>query len=133
MIGRGLNGSAVQYVTMLSPVALATPGSTTAYDLREATHGTVVVTANSADLAVHVQRSGTSDGTFQGFGASLQSVASKTAVRSFAMNSSAIFYRVAYTNANLGSIISTIHLLTQGNRTVPVTQLTGTVVSSDVA
>lgn len=132
MIGRGLSGSEIQYVNVLSPVALATPGSSTAYNLANATFGTVVVQANSADLTVHVQRSATSNGTFQGFGCSLVSVASKTAVRSWAANSSAVWYRAAYTNSDLGSIIATITLVGQGERVTPVEQLNGTVVSSTV-
>lgn len=128
----GLNGSAIYHGLALSNVALATPGSTTPQDLANYGWLNVVISANSADLSVYIQRSATSNGTFAGTGLSIPSVASGLAVRGMPLESSATWYRAAYTNGNAGSITASIMFEAAGARRVPLTQNSTTTVYSDV-
>lgn len=128
----GLNGSAILHALALSPVALATAGSTTASNLANFGWLTTTVAANSAALSVYVQRSATSNGTFN-TALSLTSVASGLAVRSMPLESSAVFYRVAYNNGDAGSVIAAIQFQAAGARRVPVTQTNATVYSDVIA
>lgn len=118
----GLNGSAIYHGIALSPVALATPGSTTPQDLSNYGWLNVVVAADSADLQVYIQRSATSNGTFSGTGLSIPSTASGLSVRGMPLESSAPWVRAAYTNQDEGSIIATIVFEAAGARRVPITQ-----------
>lgn len=131
-MGRGLSGSEVAYITALSPTAIGAAGSSDPFDLSNFTWGTVKVTCDSANLVVNVARSATSNGTFAQIGASLQSVASKTVVRSFTMDSSAVWYLVSYDNGNAGSITPDITLIAQGARRTPIEQDSNTSVISSV-
>ena len=135
MIGRGLNGSAIKYVQALSVVDTVNyAGEGAAIDCRDFQHGTLVVFATkAAGTTASVLRSATSDGTFSDIGASVAGVASGLAVRSFAMNSSAVWYKVGYRGPTSGSGGMAIGLVLQGARNVPVNQHSDTTVSSDVA
>src|SRR3990167_7168286 len=107
-IGRGLSGSQTYRVQALSPVALATPGSTTPVNYGEFGWGTLIAIANSAAYRINVERSATSNGTFAQIGCSLTTTASEASQRSFTMESSAIWYRVSYDNNDQGSVIAAI-------------------------
>ena len=134
-------GSEIKYITALSAAtsyvttsAVTGPSNFAGYEW-----GTVVISLGSAPnapgLLVNVQRSGTSDGTFAAFGASIAaaSVGSRTTlVRSFLLNSSATWYRVLYDN-NAGNWNGTILIALAGARRAPVgTQDTHTTRYSDV-
>lgn len=135
----GKNGSAIKYLTALSPVALAVAGSTGVSNLAGFEFGTLIVSTGSAasgtGYVVNVMRSGTSNGTFASFGASLAISVKRgegTYVRSFTMDSSAVWHRVSYDNNNGGSVTAAILLALDGARSVPVNQEADVVVSSDV-
>lgn len=130
-LGRGLSGSQVKYATGLSYLAVAAAGSGGASDFRDFGFGTVIVAANSANLTVNVERSTASNGTFGQFGASLTSVASGLAVRSFKMGSPN-WIKVSYDNTNLGSITAVIILEMQEGRYQPVDQEDNVTVYSTV-
>lgn len=133
MINRGLNGSAIQYISALSPTTFAAAGSTNAFQLQDVKHLTVGVFANSADAVVNVERSATSNGTFAQVGLSIQSQASGLVVRSMPLNSSATWYKASYDNGNAGSVTATIMFVGQGMRNVPINQDSNTTVLSDIA
>lgn len=134
-LGRGLTGSEIKYVAALSPVALATAGSGTAIDLSGFEFGTLLVSLGSAGDAAanefHVLRSATSDGTFNGFGASVGAVPSGSMVaRSFTIGSQ-IWHKVYYTNG-AGSMQAAVIIAAQGARATPVNQDSKTTVYSTV-
>ena len=123
---KGLDTSAVKYINALVPAAISAAGTTTAVDLSDFTYGTVLGTAGStgaAAITVNVQRSGTSNGTFASIGCSMVlNVKDKTKVRSFTANSSAVWYKLAYTALGGGSPIVALYLIGQGARKAPITQ-----------
>jgi hypothetical protein len=127
---KGLDTSAVKYVQCLVPAARSTGGSTQAVDYSNFTFGTVLATCGStgaAAITVSVLRSATSNGTFNGIGASLNlSAASKTHVRSFTANSSAVWYKLYLTHVGGGSPIVSAYLIQQGGREAPIDQDTNT-------
>jgi hypothetical protein len=134
MIGRGLDGSAVKYLTAVSGVNLSVGGSTGPSDLGEFETATVIFACESADGTVKVERSATSDGTFGLFGCSVPGTASGTSIRSFATGTSARWHRLQYSNEDAGSMIVSVTLVGQGARFVPIsTQDTQTNVYSFVA
>lgn len=125
---KGLDTSAIKYVQAIVPAAISAQASSQAVDFRDFTFGTVLGTVGSANgsIAVSVLRSATSNGTFQPIGCSLNfTAASKTQVRSFTANSSAVWYRLWYTHT-LGSPIVALYLIGQGGRKAPITQDTNT-------
>lgn len=128
MLGRGLTGSEIGYFGMASPVAIGAAGSSNPVDLSNYGFATLAVHAGSVNTgaAVYVQRSATSGGTFDGFGASvgLNSGGQYKTV-SFPTKSSAVWYRVAYTNGT-GSAILAVSLHAQEARTTPITQPSNT-------
>ena len=128
---KGLDGSAVKYITALSPTAISAAASTAAHDLSNFTFGTVVVSTGStgaAALVLNVQRSSASNGTFQPFGASVTAaVLGKSQVRSFAVNTSAVWHRVHYTATGGGSPAMSIVLIGSGGREAPIDQDSNTV------
>ena len=128
---KGLDGSAVKYITALSPTAISAAASTAAHDLSNFTFGTVVVSTGStgaAALVMNVQRSSASNGTFQPFGASVTAgVLGKTQVRSFTVNTSAVWHRVHYTAVGGGSPAISIVLIGSGGREAPIDQDSNTV------
>ena len=140
---QGKSGSAIKYITAVSPGASLVaasqatgPSNFTGYEW-----ATVIVSLgcppNTAGggLIVNLQRSGTSNGTFANWGASLpgQSTGSRqTGVRSFALTSSATWYRVQY-ESNSGNWNGAILVALSHARSHPIpTQDTHTTVSSDV-
>lgn len=126
-------GSEVKYIQGLSPVAIAAAGSGAAFNAGAYTNATMLVSANSADLTVNLQRSSTSNGTFANWGASVPGTASGLSVRSFVLNSSNVWYKVAYDNNNAGSVIPSIVIALQGAERTPIpTQDTSTTVYSTV-
>jgi hypothetical protein len=133
MIGRGLDGSAIQYISALSPVNLSVGGSSAPFDLSEFQQGTVLLHCVSADGTAHVLRSATSDGTFGAFGCSVPGDASGLSVRSFGVNTSNIWHKIQYSNEDAGSMLTSIILVAQGARFVPITKPTNTTVYSYVA
>ena len=134
-----INGSVVRIINALSGVAIAAAGSSNAVDLAGYEGAMLIVSVGSAPatagLLVSVQRSATSNGTFQPFGASLPGMLTnnKVATRSFAVNTSATWHKVFYDNSNAGSTISTIELIAFNARYEPVvTQESNVTVYSDV-
>lgn len=134
---KGLDTSAIKYVQGIVPAAISAAASTQAVDLSNFTFGTVLGTAGStgaAAVAVNVLRSATSNGTFQPIGCSITlSIASKTQVRSFTANSSAVWYRLHYTAAGAGSPILALYLIGQGVREAPIDQDSNTTSYSVIA
>ena len=137
----GENGSAISYFVALSGTNLAAAGSTNASNFAGYELGTILLATASAPsaqgLVVNVLRSGTSNGTFAGFGASVGANGPinvhKLFVRSFALDSSACWYKASYDNNNVGSAgITTIVFALQEARNVPITQNTNTVTYSDI-
>lgn len=132
MRGDILNGSAVQYISALSPTVVAAAGSTNAYDLSKGRRLTVKVHADSDDLVVNVERASASNGNFAQTGLSLTSNASGMSVRSMPLQSSDVWYRASYDNGDAGSITAVIEFEVQGQYFSPITQDANTVSFSDV-
>ena len=136
-----LNGSQIRIINALSGVAIAAAGSSNAVNLAGYESAMLIVSVGSAPtvacggMQVSVQRSATSNGTFQPFGASLpgQGTSNRVATRSFAVNTSATWHKVFYDNGTGGSFIGNIELLAHFPRTEPVaTQESNVTVYSDV-
>lgn len=134
-IGRGLNASAILYQGALSPNAIdhTVSASTDPVDLSNFQFGTLIalpgVTVGSGTY--NVQRSGTSNGTFNPFGASVVTgAAGGMQVRSFNADSSAVWHRVE--RVTTGSQTTAVVLIGHGARYVPITQDSGTTVLGDV-
>ena len=136
----GKSGSQLKYILALSPALYGAAGSTGVSNLGQFGFGTVLVTLGSGGSAgtnrvlVNVLRSGTSDGTFGAFGASFQSLSagSQMYVRSFTIDSSAVYHKVSYDNNNNGSMNLAIHLVLQAAHLTPVDQDSSCTVFSDV-
>lgn len=130
----GLNGSAIKFVSALSPLNVAGAGSSGAFNLGGSGRWlNVIVAAASNDLVVNVERSGTSNGTFAQVGLSIPGNASGLSVRSMPLQSSAIWYKASYDMEGNGSALASILFEVQGQRQYPVaTQDTSTDVYSDV-
>ena len=123
---KGLDTSAVKYIQALVPVSVTAASDSGPVDLRDFTFGTVVgMGGSTADgaVAVNVQRSGTSNGTFASIGASINlSLINKTKVRSFTINTSAVWHRLSWTQTGNGSPIVALILIGQGGRKAPINQ-----------
>jgi len=136
----GKSGSAVKYLVSLSSTNLAVKGSTNASNFAGYEFATMFVLASSAPSAqgfvVNAVRSGTSDGTYADFGASVAVTAKNLLglhVRSFTLDSSACWYKASYDNNNTGSGTIAIMFGLQAGRVAPVeTQAGDTVLYSDV-
>ena len=136
----GKNGSAIKYICSLSSVNYSGPGaSTNASNFSGFEFATLQVLASSAASAqgvvVNVLRSATSDGTFSPFGASIsvQSVIKNgTYLRSFTLDSSALWHKASYDNNNTGSATISINFQLHNPRNAPITQDSGTVCFSDI-
>ena len=134
MLGRALTGSEIKYVTALSPGAFGAAGSSDSVDFSDFEFGTLIVHAGSVNTGfeAHVLRSGTSNGTFQGIGASIGfNAGGGVGVRSFSMQSSAVHYKVYYTNGT-GSANVGILLVGQQPRKTPINQDSSTTVYSSI-
>jgi hypothetical protein len=123
----GFNGSAIKYISALSPLEVAAAGSTNPFDLSDGRWLNVLVHADGA-VVVNIERSGTSNGTFNQVGCSILGDASGLAVRSLPLQSSAVWYKASYVGTGLTSIIFEV----QGQRKIPVDQDANTTVYSDV-
>jgi len=137
---RGGNGSVIQYINALSPTNVNYAGSTGASNFAGFETGELIVIGSSAPSAagfiVEMLRSGTSDGTFSSFGASISTnnlVLKGTRVRSWTLDSSACWYMISYNNSNGGSTGATaIEVVLKDGRNVPIGQNGNTTVFSDV-
>ena len=124
----GKSGSEIKYLVALSNGANATAGSTNASNFAGYEFGTLLVADASAPaaggLTVNMIRSGTSDGTFASFGASMNYLALALhglRVRSWVLDSSACWYKVSYDSNNGASSRPTIIIALQTARGEPVT------------
>jgi len=137
---RGGNGSVIQYINALSPTNVNYAGSTAASNFAGFETGELIVIGSSAPSAagfvVNMLRSGTSDGTFAAFGASIayaNLVLKGTRVRSWTLDASACWYMVSYDNNNGGSTgATTIEVVLKDGRNAPIGQNGNTTVFSDV-
>ena len=125
----GKSASEVKYLVALSNGANATAGSTNASNFAGYEWATLLIAdasapAGAVGMAIDMKRSGTSNGTFAGFGASITYNAMRLNglyVRSFPLNSSATWYRVSYDNNNGASSRPTIIVALGAARYQPVT------------
>lgn len=130
------SGSAVKYIRAVTPDAYSSAASTTASNLSDFTWGTLIVSAGSiaGTLNAHMLRSATSNGTFSEFGASVTAYAEgeggSLKVRSFKMDSSAVFYKVTHV-ASASSEYAAV-VIAGGARQIPVNQENDVTVHSDV-
>ena len=131
MLGAKLTGSEVKYVLGLSAVSIGAAGSGAAFDGAGFTFGTLLFSSNTAGGTAQLVRSATSNGTFNGWGASLTGVASKLAVRSFVLTGGSPWYKVHYDNV-AGSMVGSIVVALQGAYQTPVNQESTTNVFSTV-
>lgn len=126
---KGIDTSAIAYITALSPTAISAAGSTNPVDLSNYTHATLVVSAGSTGAGVvtaDVVRSSASDGTFHNFGASVPGpILGLRHIRSFTLGSSDVWYRVYYTATGAGSPTMDMMLVAAGVRGAPINQPTG--------
>ena len=127
---KGIDTSAIAYITALSPTAISAAGSTNPVDLSKYTHATVVVSAGSTGAGVltfDVLRSSASNGTFHNFGASIPApILGLRSVRSFTLGSSDVWYQVYNTALGGGSPVIDIMFVAQGVRSAEITQPSGT-------
>lgn len=131
MLGAKLTGSEVKYVLGLSAVAVGSAGSGAAFDAAGFSFGTLLFSSNTAGGTVSLVRSATSNGTFQGWGASITGVASELAVRSFVLTGSNTWYKLHYDNG-AGSMTGCAIVALQGAYRTPVDQESTTNVFSTV-
>ena len=129
----GMNGSAIQYIVALSGVTFADGASSNPFNIGATGRWlNVLAVANSAQTVFNVERSATSNGTFNPVGLSIAPAASGLTVRGMPLQSSATWYKLSYDNTG-GSTTATVIFEVQGQRDVPIrTQATGTTVLSDV-
>lgn len=133
-----LNGSQVKIFTALSSVT-RTSGSTNASNFAGFEKGTIIVSTGSGDggLTLYVQRSGTSSGTFATVASVAQILAGalasgKTYVRSFTIDSSAIWHKLVYDKQAAGDTDAKVIFVLSAARLRPVDQHNDTTVYSDV-
>ena len=122
---QGKNASAIRFITALSPAQFAfTAATTNASNFSGFEWGTIIVVTGSGASAnnatANIQRSGTSNGTFATVASLPGFSACQTLIRSFAIDSSAPWYRVAYGNGGAGSQTTTILIALTQARLVPV-------------
>lgn len=129
----GLNGSAIKYISALSPTTFTDAGSSNAFNIGAARWLNVLVHSDSAEAVFNVERAGASNGTFAQVGLSIQATASQLVVRGMPLQSSAVWYRVTYDNEGAaGSALASVIFEVQGHSPVPVEQDSNTTVLSDV-
>ena len=133
----GKSGSEIKFIPVLSGVKIAS-GSTNASNLAGFEFATLVVMTGSlgGSMAVNVQRSGTSDGTFANYaslvGLSGSAGSGKIITRSFTLDSSAIWYRVFIDMNNTESRDLSAMLVIQAPRLPPGDQHADVTNYSDV-
>lgn len=127
---KGLDSSAIKYVTAAPASDITAGGSSGASDFSAFTFGTLIVSVGStaaAVVTVDVLRSSTSGGTFHNFGASITTAIANTLhVRSFALGSSDVFYKTFTTLLGAGSPGVAQIVALSGTREAPVDQETDT-------
>ncbi len=127
---KGIDTSAIAYITALSPTAISAAGSGNAIDLSKYTQATLVVSSGSTGagtLNFDVLRSSASDGTFHNFGASISAVLlGQRYVRSFTVGSSDVWYKVFYTALGAASPVMDAMFAAAGVREAPIDQPSGT-------
>jgi hypothetical protein len=123
---KGIDTSAIKYITALSPTAISAAGCTNPVDLSGATFATVIMDTGStaaAAITADVLRSSASNGTFHNFGASLPApLLGMKHVRSFVTGSSDVWYRVFYQATGAASPSMAISFAVAGQREVPIDQ-----------
>lgn len=133
-----INGSVIKIVNALSGVAIAAAGSSNAVNLAGYEGGMLIVSTGSAPAATgaifQVQRSATSNGVFATICSAQGQATNNTVVtRSFAINTSATWHKVHYTNGAGGSMIVNVEILAHNARYEPVvSQESNVVCLSDV-
>ncbi len=127
---KGIDTSAIAYITALSPTAISAAGSSNAIDLSKYTHATLVVSTGStaaATINVDVVRSSASNGTFHNFGASVPAtILGQRYVRSFTLGSSDVWYKAFYTATGAGSPVMDVLFVAAGVREAVIDQPSGT-------
>ena len=141
---QGFSGSYIKYITALSPGTSRTAASqeTGASDFSGFEFATIIAVVGSPNNTAGggwitcALRSGTSNGTFSAFGASLPGMSTgsrQTAVRSFALDSSANWYKIGYDSSGGANANVAILVALQRGRNAPVpTQDSHVLVYSDV-
>ena len=141
---QGYSGSYIKYITALSPATSRTGASavTDASNFAGYEFATLIAVMGSptntagGGWVTCALRSGTSNGTFSAFGASLPGMTTgsrQTSVRSFSLDSSATWYRIGYDNSGGANANVAIIVALSKPRNAPVpTQDSFTTVFSDV-
>jgi hypothetical protein len=123
---KGIDTSAIKYVTALSSTAISAAGCTNPIDLSGFTLATVIVDAGSTGAGVvtfDVLRSSASNGTFHNFGASIPApLLGMKHVRSFVLGSSDVWYQTFYQAAGAGSPAMVVTYALAGTREAPIDQ-----------
>ena len=138
----GFSGSSVKIIQALSPgsIGSTTPGSTGPSNFAGFEWATVIVSVGCAisatanRLAVDVERSSTSNGTFGKAGASFPAISagSQCFVRSFALNTSANWHRITYDTNGGGSCNFDVLVILSKPRVESVDQDSRTTIHGDV-
>jgi len=123
---KGLDTSAVKYITDMSSFAVSAQASTNAVDLSNFTFCTLLVSSGSTGdgvITFDVLRSSASDGTFHNFGASIPGgVLGGLQARSFVLGSSDVWYKTYRVALGAGSPVIVSIFAAQGTRAAPVDQ-----------
>ena len=129
MLARGMSGSEMLTYNALSAMHNGTAGSSNPVDLSEYSYANLIVSSGSVDnFTINVKRAATSAAAGGDFGASINlSSGSQLVMRGFALDSSAVFYRVTYTGTGSANVTAIIQA--QGARRTPITQNGATVLS----
>jgi len=127
---KGLDTSAIKYVSAQQGTATSSAGSSGASDFSAFTFATLIVSTGStaaATVTVDVLRSSASNGTFHNFGASVSTnVLGALKVRSFVLGSSDVWYKTYHTVTGAGSPGMVEIIALAGTREAPVDQETDT-------
>lgn len=123
-----INGSVAKVVNALSPVAIAAAGSSNAVNYAGYDAGLLIATVGSAPTVTSggalfsVLRGATSNGAFNGFGASLPGMGTnnRVAVRAFRTDTSNTWHKLFYDNSNGGSLIGNVEVVLFNARYEPV-------------
>ena len=142
---QGYSGSYIKYIMALSPAGSRNGASaeTGASNFAGYEFATLIATMGSPNNAAGggwvtcAVRSGTSNGTFSAFGASLPGMSTgnrQTSIRSFSLDSSATWYKIGYDNSGgAGGAVVAIVVALSKPRSAPVpTQDTHVTIYSDV-
>lgn len=128
----GLNGSAIGFISALSPLNVEGAGSTNPFDMSQYEWMNVIVATASNDLVVNVMRASASNGSFSQVGLSIPGNASGLSVRGMKLGSSAFFYKASYSMEPNASAITSIVFEAHPARRTPIKQDSNTDVYSDI-